>query len=88
VTLGWLGRRLAECGANLPPTAFVDAPATSGSLGISLGYAGGRKFFRWNGDFAAKHAVFEADFGTGVAKLLAAAGLLSPEQALSEAMFF
>jgi hypothetical protein len=88
VTLGWLSRRLAECGANLPPTALVEAPASSGSLGISFVYAGGRKFFRWNGDFMAKHAVFEADFGTGVATLLAAAGLLAPEKALSEAMFF
>lgn len=88
VTLGWLHRRLVACGANLPPEALVEASATSGSLGISFSYTGGEKFFRWNGDFQAKSAGFEADFGTGVAKLMAAAGLLAPEKALSEAMFF
>jgi hypothetical protein len=88
VTLGWLCRRLAACGARLPASAFIDVPGNSGSLGISFAYAGGEKFFRWSGDLAAKHALFEANFGTGLARLPAAAGLLAPEVALSEAMFF
>jgi hypothetical protein len=88
VTLGWLARRLAACGGNLPASACVTAPATKGSLGISFAYEGGKKFFRWSGDVNTKHALFEADFGTGLAKLPAAVSLLAPEAALSEAMFF
>jgi hypothetical protein len=88
VTLGWLCRRLAACGANLPPDAFVTESASTGRLGISFAYADGRKFFRWNGDVERKHALFEADFGTGAARLPAPVSLLAPEMALSEAMFF
>ena len=69
-------------------TGSGDAPAKTGSLGIEFGYAGGKKYFKWRGDFAAKHAEFDADFGAGRATLPAAAGLLAPEMALSEAMFF
>jgi glucose-6-phosphate dehydrogenase assembly protein OpcA len=88
VTLGWLCRRLAACGATLPQDAFVTETASSGCLGISFAYAGEKKFFRWKGDIGTKHALFEADFGTGVARLPAAVSLLVPEAALSEAMFF
>jgi hypothetical protein len=66
----------------------VNEAASSGNLGISFAYADDRKFFRWRGNSATKHALFEADFGTGVARLPAAISLLSPEMALSEAMFF
>jgi hypothetical protein len=69
-------------------TTFVSEPSTEGSLGISFAYADEGKFFRWRGDFGMKHALFEADFGTGVARLPAAVSLLAPEMALSEAMFF
>ena len=88
VTMGWLRRRLAVCGADMEVTTFATEPNKEGSLGISFAYAGGGKFFRWRGDFGTKHALFEADFGTGVAKLPAAVSLLAPEMALSEAMFF
>lgn len=88
VTSGWLRRRLAACGANVAAATFKVEPAKAGSLGIEIGYADAKKYFRWRGDFAARHAEFEADFGTGRATLPAAASLLTPEMALSEAMFF
>ncbi|HVU22509.1 MAG TPA: glucose-6-phosphate dehydrogenase [Opitutus sp.] len=88
VTIGWLQRRLAACGANAKTVRFEAAPAASGSLAIRFEYANAAKFFRWRGDFAAKHALLEADFGTGRTSLPAPASLLTPESALSEAMFF
>ena len=88
VLKGWLCRRLAACGAKLPESAYVVEAATSGSLGISFAYASDKKFFRWKGDSAKKQALFEADFGKGIAKLPATISLLSPEKALAQAMFF
>jgi len=88
VTNGWLRRRLAACGADEAALKFACEPATAGSLGIRFDYADANKFFRWRGDFATKHALLEADFGTGRATLPAPAGLLTPELTLSEAMFF
>jgi hypothetical protein len=67
---------------------FTDEATTGCSLSIRFEYAGGKKFFRWNGDLKGRHALFEADFGSGPAKLPAAVSLLEPEMALSEAMFF
>jgi hypothetical protein len=55
---------------------------------VRFEYASSTRFFHWSGDVSAGHAVFEADFGTGRTTLSAAANLLSPENALSEAMFF
>ncbi len=46
------------------------------------------KTFSWKGDIGSGKALFEADFGTGRTTLPAAVSLLSPEAALSEAMFF
>jgi hypothetical protein len=88
VTIGWLRRRLAACGANEKTLRFSAEPAESGSLAIRFDYADEQKFFQWRGDFATKHAILEADFGTGRASLPAGACLLAPEMALSEAMFF
>lgn len=88
VTIGWLRRRLAACGANEKTLRFAAEPVESGSLAIRFEYADDSKFFRWRGDFAVRHALLEADFGTGRATLPAGASLLGPEAALSEAMFF
>jgi hypothetical protein len=88
VTLGWLRRRLACCGPEAATAVYETKPATAGSLGIVFEYQDAKKYFRWNGDAKAKHALFEADFGTGVARLPAAMSFLTPEMALSEAMFF
>ena len=87
----WLQRRLAACGADPADVKFVIAPlpAESGAgLGVRFEYANPARFFHWSGDLVAGHALFEADFGGGRTTLSAAASLLSPETALSEAMFF
>jgi hypothetical protein len=88
VLLGWLRDRVGQCGKNraafdlqaLPPDA-------AGSFAVAFTYPGA-KFFRWRGDVAKGQAFFEADFGTGRTTLPASVGLLAPELALSEAMFF
>lgn len=88
VTLAWLRRRLAACGADLATVQLTSGPATAGDLSVQFEYADPAKYFRWHGDLATKHAVFEANFGGGPSELAAAVSLLSPEAALSEAMFF
>jgi len=88
VTTCWLRRRLAACGAKPEQVAFVGETAGSGSLGIRFDYADTKKKFQWSGDFGTKHGQLESDFGAGPATLPVAAGLLPPEVALSEAMFF
>jgi len=88
VLLAWLRRRLSDCG---PTGGCLDWKLEAGEarhLAIELSYATSDKFFRWHGDLAAKHATLEADFGHGKTELAAGASLLSPEAALSEAMFF
>ncbi len=84
----WLKSRLTACGAASAvgrPSLGKGAP---GKISVSLRYEDSRRFFRWTGDLAAGHAVFEADYGQGLATLPAAVSLLAPENALSEAMFF
>lgn len=91
VLVGWLGRRLAACGlaADSPaPVAVPLAAGTAGSLAVRFDYRAPARFFRWRGDLADAHALFEADFGNGRTTLAAAMSLLAPEVALSEAMFF
>lgn len=85
---GWLTGRLAACGVATETLKFTSEVAPDDQLGIRFGYDRPGKFFRWNGNLAARHAVFEADFGEGVSTLPAPVSLLGPEMALSEAMFF
>ncbi len=88
VLLVWLMERLGQCGENLAAGTLAPLPpGASGSFALNFGYAD-KKFFRWTGDFVTGHARFEADLGNGRTTLPAPAGLLSPEAALSEAMFF
>jgi hypothetical protein len=88
VLLGWLRDRLARCGAGPAAYTLAALPAgDAGSFALTFGYAAG-KSFRWSGDLAKHHALFEADFGTGRTTLPAPISLLPPEMALSEAMFF
>jgi hypothetical protein len=89
--LEWLRRRLAECDAHTDAVAFTVGPLaknTAGSLAVRFDYADAARYFRWSGDLATGHALFEADLGTGRTTLPAAVSLLKPEVALSEAMFF
>lgn len=91
VLLGWLRRRLAGCGADLDTQALVAGPLPAGergSLAVRFEYADAGRYFRWTGDLATSHALFEADLGTGRTRLPGAMSLLPPESALSEAMFF
>jgi hypothetical protein len=55
---------------------------------VTFDYATPARYFRWSGDLATGRALFEADFGNGKTSLSAAVSLLTPENALSEAMFF
>jgi len=89
VLLRWLQDRIAHCGENRANYLLVARPpGVPGSFGLTLRYAGGKKSFAWKADLAAGTARFEADFGTGRTILPAAASLLSPDAALSDAMFF
>lgn len=88
VTREWLRRRLAACGADMNAVQLTTGSAAGGDLSVQFEYADAAKYFRWSGDLRTKHAQFEADFGGGRAELAAAVSLLSPEAALSEAMFF
>ncbi len=88
VVQAWLRRRLAACGADTERVGFALEPAGATQLGVEFGYADGARFFRWNGDFATGHALFEANFGAGLTQLAAGVSRLAPEAALSEAMFF
>lgn len=88
VTHGWLRRRLAACGADLASLEFVTQPDGDGTMALNFEYTQPAKFFSWRGDFNARHAMFEADFGNGRATLPAPVSLLTLEMALSEAMFF
>ena len=88
VFLGWVKDRITQCGENRANFVLVSpAGLAAGALELTFDY-GGAKTFSWKGDLASSLAVFEADFGTGRTKLPAAISLLSPENALSEAMFF
>lgn len=86
--LRWVRQRLKACGAaeqvSYEMLAF-DAP--SKRLGLEFRYDTAQKHFRWSGDLATQHALFEAGYGT-TTRLPAAVTLLPPENALSEAMFF
>jgi glucose-6-phosphate dehydrogenase assembly protein OpcA len=91
VTAGWLRRRLKACGAPVSRVEWNVTPFKAGekaSLGVTFAFAEGNRFFRWSGNIPTGDAFFEADFGTGQTRLSAAVSLLSPENALSEAMFF
>jgi hypothetical protein len=91
VLLAWLQRRLAACGVAERTVPFepkrLEGP-DGRRLAVSFQYADAARCFRWNGDLNTGQAWFEADFGSGRTKLAAAVSLLSPENALSEAMFF
>jgi len=91
VARSWLEQRLGECG--LAPGAAVfhlePAPdATGEGLALRFAYKDSVRHFSWSGDLRTGQAHFEADFGSGVTRLPAAVSLLTPEYALSEAMFF
>ena len=91
VTLAWLKRRLVACGVAVETVKFSVTPLSKevgGNLAVRFDYTDPLKTFRWNGDLVSSQAAFEASLGAGKTRLAAAVSLLSPEAALSEAMFF
>ena len=89
VLVAWLKRRLAACGAAHDAVQFsAEALPGERKLAIRFAYSQSASSFAWAGDLANGHAHFDAEFGGARASLPAAVSLLSPEAALSEAMFF
>ena len=91
VLLAWLRRRLTDCGVKVESLDLKTVPFPKGeprSLGVAFRYSEDARYFRWNGDLKTSQALFEADLGAGRTRLSAAVSLLSPENTLSEAMFF
>jgi hypothetical protein len=89
VLLSWLHGRLEACGAPAGLPGEVGAPTRllGDGLEVRFDYAGGSSF-SWFGDLAKQHAEFSANFGGGSLALTTSISLLSPEAALSEAVFF
>jgi hypothetical protein len=88
VLLAWVKDRIGQCGEN-QATFELAAPASCAAQALALDFGyGDEKSFSWTGDLATGAALFRLDFGTGKTELPAAVSLLSPENALSEAMFF
>ncbi len=89
VLKNWVRERMTECGVTLAVTFECLPAATSegGVLRLDFDYDNGH-CFRWHGDLEHKNACIEADFGAGRSTLHIAVSLLSPDAALSEAMFF
>jgi hypothetical protein len=91
VLRAWLRRRLAGCGAEtggLAGAADTVGGEDGRSLAVRFDYAEDGRFFRWRGDLATGRACFEAAFGGERTTLTTGVSLLTPENALSEAMFF
>ncbi|MEO5960882.1 MAG: glucose-6-phosphate dehydrogenase assembly protein OpcA [Opitutaceae bacterium] len=87
---GWFGRRLAACGAptNLPFRTEALSGGATPSFAVRFDYGTQARHFRWTGDLTTKQAIFEAELGGSRTRLPAGVSLLTPENALSEAMFF
>jgi hypothetical protein len=88
VLLEWIRGRLAACGAPGDAALTVQPGGGEGALHLALRYRGGLKRFGWRADVRHGTALFDADLGRGPSRLPASVSLLSPEAALTEAMFF
>ena len=89
VLLAWTRERLLGCGA-LPEVGFDCRPASpteGGLLRLAFEYANGH-CFQWYGNVERKNACIEADYGAGRSTMHIAVSLLTPDAALSDAMFF
>jgi hypothetical protein len=88
VLLGWVRDRIKACGG---PDGIDSLCASSKfpprKIELKFSYPDKRSFV-WSADLDAGHSTFDADYGTGRTQMPAAVALLSPENALSEAMFF
>jgi len=86
VLLDWTRERLAGCGP-LQNVVFDRQVVADSSLRLDFKYDNGHSF-GWHGDLARKNACIEANFGAGRSALHIAVNLLTPDAALSDAMFF
>lgn len=87
--VAWVRGRLGACGAQpgLVEEARAPLDGAPGILNLDFEYGDGR-CFQWYGDLRRNNACVLADLGRGRSSLHVAAGLLEPDAALSEAMFF
>ncbi len=90
VLLAWARDRAAACGADATALEGTVHPAPGAdSLALSFDYEEpARRSFRWQADVAKHSACFETHYNNTRATLEGTAALLSPEDALGEAMFF
>ncbi|MFH1496752.1 MAG: glucose-6-phosphate dehydrogenase assembly protein OpcA [Verrucomicrobiota bacterium] len=91
VLLGWAKKRLIACGADAAQLGETLRPAESAgnrTLNLQFTYNLNGHRFLWSGNFTQGCARTLAEFGDGPSEVSGAIGLLSPEAALSEAMFF
>jgi hypothetical protein len=89
--LGWLDARCRACG--LPPGSAELSLAADSALGreglaVELLHGSADRFVRWQGDVASGRARFDVQLGAGRVGVESTVALLSPDYALSEAMFF
>lgn len=91
VLVSWSRDRLTKCGASdsVVYDDETDAALAQGAIELAYVYEQEKKKrFVCRANLSKSEAVLEADFGTGSLSLPIAAGLLSPEASLGEAMFF
>lgn len=89
VLLAWARERLVKCGVQEEATFQCMTEPTLGEQNFELAFVyQGSKRFICRSNLAKNQTLLEADFGSGPISLPTAAGLLSPEAALGEAMFF
>lgn len=85
----WLRVRLGGCGAPATlPIVLKTLNTPARALAVEFAYDKPGKTFRWNGNLETRQALFESTLNEATTRLPAAVSLLSPEAALSEAMFF
>ncbi|HZZ19025.1 MAG TPA: glucose-6-phosphate dehydrogenase, partial [Opitutaceae bacterium] len=88
VLLGWLRDRIKDCGGPAGiGTLYASPKLEARKVELTFAYPD-KRTFTWSADLSDGHSTFDADYGTGRTKMPAAVALLSPENALSEAMFF
>lgn len=86
VVLKWFQDRIRKCGDHSATFELVEKTGGA-TFAVNFNYTD-KKSFVWSGDLQSGAASFDADLGSGRTTLNAAVSLLSPEAALSEAMFF
>ncbi len=91
VLLDWAKKRLVACGADASQLTETLRPiegTATATLNLQFTYNTNGHRFSWSGNFEQGCARTLAEFGDGPNEASGAIGLLSPEAALSEAMFF